>query len=244
MLLLILKQLFLRKCEGLPSLLKSRFSRGFLSERDFRCAVTCTDSSYTSTRSAPFATPTRKPFIICSSLAPSLKAFGAKQPPPLLLFIRTVFPLPSLPPTTKLRDIGTKTSRSLPSSYPDPSLPPPLPMVAGNFRKVVGFTHNLKELVRVIPPTTFFELGTPPTHMQQARPSQSQAVWDYLLKFGKCSIYKGDCQNFGRKSRFLVSGPGIGVMLVTKRDSPRFSRKFGAGPVMYQFGACYYCLKF
>ncbi|BBN70339.1 cold shock domain protein 1 [Prunus dulcis] len=27
---------------------------------------------------------------------------------------------------------------------------------------------------------------------------------------------------FGRKSRFLVSGPGIGEMLVTRRDSLRF----------------------
>ncbi|BBN67820.1 Putative disease resistance TIR-NBS-LRR class protein [Prunus dulcis] len=28
---------------------------------------------------------------------------------------------------------------------------------------------------------------------------------------------------FGRKSRFLVSGPGIGEMSVTRRDSLRFS---------------------
>ncbi|CAL2228729.1 unnamed protein product [Prunus armeniaca] len=38
-------------------------------------------------------------------------------------------------------------------------------------------------------------------------------------------------QNFGRMSQFLVSGPGIGVMSVTRRDSPRFSRKSGAGLV-------------
>ncbi|CAL8989821.1 unnamed protein product, partial [Prunus brigantina] len=94
-------------------------------------------------------------------------------PPPLLLFIRTVFPPPSLPPVTKLCDIGTKTSSSLPSSYPDPSPPPSLPVVAGNCRKVIGFTHNLKELVRVIPATISFELGTPTTHTQQA-------AWDYL----------------------------------------------------------------
>ncbi|CAL8169359.1 unnamed protein product [Prunus armeniaca] len=49
-------------------------------------------------------------------------------------------------------------SSSLPSSYPDPSPPPLLPMVVGSCRKVTSFTHNLKELVRVIPATTFFEL--------------------------------------------------------------------------------------
>ncbi|CAL2273388.1 unnamed protein product [Prunus armeniaca] len=83
------------------------------------------------------------------------------NPPPshLLLFIQTVFPPPSPPLATKLHDIGAKTSSSLPSSYPDPSPPPPLSVVAGNCRKVAGFTHNLKELVRVIPATKFFELG-------------------------------------------------------------------------------------
>ncbi|CAL9012783.1 unnamed protein product, partial [Prunus brigantina] len=42
----------------------------------------------------------------------------------------------------------------------------------------------------------------------------------------------GHCQNFGRKSWSLVSGPGIGVMLITRRDSSQFPRKFGAGPVI------------
>ncbi|BBG93795.1 Leucine-rich repeat protein kinase family protein, partial [Prunus dulcis] len=35
------------------------------------------------------------------------------------------------------------------------------------------------------------------------------------------------CQNFGRKSRFLVSGPGIREMSVTRRDSLRFLRISG-----------------
>ena len=48
-----------------------------------------------------------------------------------------------------------------------------------------------------------------------------------------CSIYRGDsAKNFGRKSWFLVSGPGIGVMSEQRRDSPRFLRNSGAGPVI------------
>ncbi|CAL8084915.1 unnamed protein product [Prunus armeniaca] len=38
------------------------------------------------------------------------------------------------------------------------------------------------------------------------------------------------CQNFGKESQFLASGPGIGVMSVTRRDPSRFSRNFGAEP--------------
>ncbi|BBH05078.1 ZWICHEL kinesin-like calmodulin-binding protein, partial [Prunus dulcis] len=50
-----------------------------------------------------------------------------------------------------------------------------------------------------------------------------------LVEFlGKCSIYRGDSAKiFGRKSRFLVSGPGIREMSVTRRDSLRFSRILG-----------------
>ncbi|CAL9026692.1 unnamed protein product, partial [Prunus brigantina] len=81
------------------------------------------------------------------------------SPSLLILFTRTVFPPPSPPPATKLHDIGTKTSSSLPSSYLDPSPPPPLSVVTGNCRKVAGFTHNLKELLRVIRATKFFEIG-------------------------------------------------------------------------------------
>ncbi|CAL8163123.1 unnamed protein product [Prunus armeniaca] len=39
------------------------------------------------------------------------------------------------------------------------------------------------------------------------------------------------CQIFGRKSLLLVSGPGIGVMSVLRRDPSQFSRKSGVGPV-------------
>ncbi|CAL9001522.1 unnamed protein product [Prunus brigantina] len=37
------------------------------------------------------------------------------------------------------------------------------------------------------------------------------------------------CQIFGRKSRSLVSGPGIGVMSEFRRGPSRFPRRFGAG---------------
>ncbi|CAL2238356.1 unnamed protein product [Prunus armeniaca] len=39
------------------------------------------------------------------------------------------------------------------------------------------------------------------------------------------------CQIFGRKSRSLVSGPGIGVMSEFRRGPSRFPRRFGAGPI-------------
>ncbi|KAI5345228.1 hypothetical protein L3X38_013105 [Prunus dulcis] len=43
--------------------------------------------------------------------------------------------------------------------------------------------------------------------------------------------YKGRlCRNFGRKSRSLVSGPGIGVMSGIPKGSSRILGKFGAGP--------------
>ncbi|BBG92768.1 cyclic nucleotide gated channel 1 [Prunus dulcis] len=44
------------------------------------------------------------------------------------------------------------------------------------------------------------------------------------------AIYGRLCRNFGRKSRSLVSGPGIGLMLGIPKDSSRIWRKFGAGP--------------
>ncbi|BBN69419.1 Putative disease resistance TIR-NBS-LRR class protein [Prunus dulcis] len=42
------------------------------------------------------------------------------------------------------------------------------------------------------------------------------------------------CRNFGRKSRPLVSGPGIGVMSGIPKDSSRVLGKFGAGPFSRQ----------
>ncbi|CAL8168610.1 unnamed protein product [Prunus armeniaca] len=40
------------------------------------------------------------------------------------------------------------------------------------------------------------------------------------------------CQIFGRKSRFLVSGPSIGEMSAQRRGPPRFRGNSGAGPVI------------
>ncbi|CAL8076862.1 unnamed protein product [Prunus armeniaca] len=40
------------------------------------------------------------------------------------------------------------------------------------------------------------------------------------------------CQIFGRKSRSLLSGPGIGVMSKFRRGPSRFPRRFGAGPII------------
>ncbi|BBH05197.1 root hair specific 18 [Prunus dulcis] len=42
------------------------------------------------------------------------------------------------------------------------------------------------------------------------------------------------CRNFGRKSRSLVSGPGIGVMSGIPKGSSRVLRKFGTGPFIEQ----------
>ncbi|BBH01187.1 cold shock domain protein 1 [Prunus dulcis] len=76
------------------------------------------------------------------------------------------------------------------------------------------------------------KLGTPTTHTQQAGPSQGQAAWDYLLNsVGFLKFTGGLCQNFGKESRFLVSGPGIGVMSEQRRDSLRFPKNSGTGPV-------------
>ncbi|BBG97141.1 hypothetical protein Prudu_006168 [Prunus dulcis] len=41
----------------------------------------------------------------------------------------------------------------------------------------------------------------------------------------------GFCQNFGKESRFLVSGPDIGVMSEQRRGPLWFPGNSGAGPV-------------
>ncbi|BBG99833.1 cold shock domain protein 1 [Prunus dulcis] len=52
-----------------------------------------------------------------------------------------------------------------------------------------------------------------------------------------CSVWISDLasgealQNFGTKSRYLVSGPDIGLRSVTRRDSLRFPRNSVTGPV-------------
>ncbi|BBN70437.1 hypothetical protein Prudu_1474S001800, partial [Prunus dulcis] len=43
----------------------------------------------------------------------------------------------------------------------------------------------------------------------------------------------GLCQNFGKESRFLVSGPGIGVMSEQRRGPLRLPGNSGAGPVNF-----------
>ncbi|BBG99272.1 hypothetical protein Prudu_008902, partial [Prunus dulcis] len=44
---------------------------------------------------------------------------------------------------------------------------------------------------------------------------------------GNMGIFRGLCQNFGRESRFLESGPNIGKMSEQRRDSPRFQENSG-----------------
>ncbi|CAL8112788.1 unnamed protein product [Prunus armeniaca] len=57
--------------------------------------------------------------------------------------------------------------------------------------------------------------------------SRSRRVASYVR--GSNWELQGDCQNFGRMSRFLVSGPDIGVMSVTRQDPSRVSRNFRGG---------------
>ncbi|BBN68732.1 ZWICHEL kinesin-like calmodulin-binding protein, partial [Prunus dulcis] len=71
-----------------------------------------------------------------------------------------------------------------------------------------------------------FSLISPPNWTSKVLRPRIRSRRDPLrVEFlGKCSIYRGDSAKiFGRKSRFLVSGPGIGEMSVTRRDSLRFS---------------------
>ncbi|CAL9004691.1 unnamed protein product [Prunus brigantina] len=74
-------------------------------------------------------------------------------PAALLLFIRPLFGSPPPPRTTKCDGVGTKRTRTSPSSNPTPHLPPSLLHFIGKYEKVAGFTHNFTGFVRAIPAT-------------------------------------------------------------------------------------------
>ncbi|BBN68031.1 ZWICHEL kinesin-like calmodulin-binding protein, partial [Prunus dulcis] len=123
------------------------------------------------------------------------------------------------------RSVGTTTLPTFHSTQPPPRSAAVTPESATKGSGLDRFLSNFRPSFSLISPPNWTSKVLRPRIRSRRDPLRVRQCGLLVEFLGKCSIYRGDSAKiFGRKSRFLVSGPGIGEMSVTRQDSLRFSR--------------------